>query len=615
MSTPTLLPAPRRLTQLPGSLPLQSGRFIRLLWTDPHYLLPAGRTLQQALRHTAGWEWPIIAGAGGPVDDIAATIRIDLRIARPQGYELAISPQGIEIAAHDPAGAFYAAQTLAQLIGLYPESLPAMLIEDWPDIPARGLMLDISRDKVPTFPSLLALIDELAAMKINQLQLYTEHTFAYRGHRQVWAQASPMTGQEILELDEYCRQRFIELVPNQNSFGHMERWLKHPRYLPLAEAPDGFDFPWGHHDGPFSLCPTDPRSIELIADLYEQLLPHFSSRMFNVGCDETFDVGQGKSKEECQKRGRERVYLDFLLRIYELVKKHGRRMQFWGDIILHRPQLIGELPKDMLALEWGYEANHPFERDGRLFKEAGVEFYVCPGTSTWCSIAGRTENAVGNLKSAAENGVRYGAIGYLNTDWGDHGHLQYLPASYLGYAAGAAYSWCWEANKDLPLTRALDHHVFRDRAGVMGKLAYDLGNVYLAIRRQRNNSTLLFWNLLGIKEREKEWEGAISRQEYDAAEQAIRQALAPIDRARMDRADAALIADEFRNAAAMLLHACRRGRWQLDASSENPPAMAAELSHIIGEHRRLWLARNRAGGLAESARRLENRLADYGGNV
>ena len=68
-------------------------------------------------------------------------------------------------------------------------------------------------------------------------------------------------------------------------------------------------------------------------------------------------------------------------------------MQFWGDIILHKPELIPELPKDVIALNWGYDADHPFEKETRAFADAGVPFYVCPGTSSWLSISGRTDNA------------------------------------------------------------------------------------------------------------------------------------------------------------------------------------------------------------------------------
>ena len=115
-------------------------------------------------------------------------------------------------------------------------ALPLLEIDDYPDFPARGVMLDVSRDKVPTMETVYGLVDWLAGLKINQFQLYTEHTFAYRQHPKVWAEATPFTSEDILALDAYCRERFIELVPNQNSFGHMHRWLKHPKYGHLAET-------------------------------------------------------------------------------------------------------------------------------------------------------------------------------------------------------------------------------------------------------------------------------------------------------------------------------------------------------------------------------------------
>ncbi|HEV2293253.1 MAG TPA: beta-N-acetylhexosaminidase [Tepidisphaeraceae bacterium] len=489
-----------------------------------------------------------------------------------------------------------------QLRRQYAIELPIGTIEDWPDFPVRGVMLDVSRDKVPTMATLFGLIDLLAELKINQLQLYTEHTFAYSKHRDVWRDASPMTAEEVRQLDKYCRARFIELVPNQNSFGHMERWLKHPRYESLAEKPEGFTFPWGtHHPGGFSLNPLDPRSLELVEGLYDELLPNFTSRLFNVGCDETFDLGLGKSKLECERRGKER-YLEFLLKIYDALKRRGRTMQFWGDIILHKPELISELPKDVIALNWGYEFDHPFDTEAAAFANAGVPFYVCPGTSSWLSISGRTDVALGNLKNAAQNGLKHGAAGYLNTDWGDYGHLQYLPISYLGLAAGAACSWCYETTRDASIAEALDLHIFRDAAGVMGKLMHDFGNVYQGIRERLKMSSRLFWTLVGGEDRLRLFKD-VTVEEYDAAEARINAALAPLDRAQMDRPDAQLIRDEVRNAAAMLRYACERGRRRLRENrlpGHNDPAAQS----IVKEHRRLWLARNRPGGLNSSVAHL-----------
>ncbi len=198
-----------------------------------------------------------------------------------------------------------------------------MIIEDEPAFKNRGFMLDISRDRVPTISTLKSLIDILAELKYNQFQLYTEHTFAYTNHEIVWKDYSPLTSQDILELDNYCKERYIELVPNQNSFGHMEKWLTHEEYKYLAEAPNGFIKPWGgEKSGPFSLSPAVPESIKFVNSLFDELLPNFTSTKVNVGGDETFDLGLGRSKELCENLGKGRVYLNFLLDIYKIIKKN-----------------------------------------------------------------------------------------------------------------------------------------------------------------------------------------------------------------------------------------------------------------------------------------------------
>jgi hypothetical protein len=524
---------------------------------------------------------------------------IDPSLAGPQGYQLTIKPAMSRLIAHDAAGLFYGEQTLKQLRRQFPNDLPCVEIRDYPDFQVRGVMLDISRDKVPTMETLFHLVDMFAEWKINQLQLYIEHTFAYAGHEQVWQHASPMTADEIRSLDDYCRARFIELVPNQNSFGHMEQWLKHPRYLPLAEAPDGADTPWGFRwKGPFSLCPTDPKSLELLADLYSQLLPNFTSRLFNVGCDETFDIGQGRSRAECDRRGVHRIYLDFLHRVNELVVRNGRQTMFWGDIILKQPELISQLPRDMIALNWGYEADHPFDTETVRFRESGIQFYVCPGTSSWCTIAGRTDNMLQNQRRAAEAGLKHGAIGYLNTDWGDYGHLQYLPFSYPGFAAGAAMSWCLAANRDLHLERALDLHAFADSSANFGGVACDLGNVYKRAGTPKSNRSRLFGILVPSSVHSDPMEG-ITRENFDATELAIDAAIQKLPNG------AEILHREFQNAAAMLRFACRKGRFFLDQSSANEHDLADELKEIIANHRTCWLSRNRAGGLEDSVARLD----------
>lgn len=607
-----LFPAPRQATWSGGTYALPAAGLILLDAPRAQELTPAAARLQRALA-AAGLRWEQSASASAPAELFTAVLRVaPQRVPQPQGYRLHITPAGITVEGHDAAGVFYGACTLNQIIAQSGGQAPQVEIQDWPDFAARGVMLDISRDRVYRMDYLYDLIDRLAGWKINQVQLYTEHTFAYRNHPLVWAKASPMTGEEILALDAFCRERFIELVPNQNSFGHMERWLIHAPYAPLAENNDWFDTPWGTKmKGPFSLAPENPGSIRLISSLYDELLPHFTSRMVNVGCDETVDLGTGASREICAARGAGRVYLDFLLKVYADVQRRGFTMQFWGDIILKHPELVAELPRDIIAMEWGYEAAHPFDHNCGQFAAAGVPFYVCPGTSAWNSLAGRTENALGNLLSAAENGLKHGAIGYLNTDWGDAGHWQTPPASYVGLGMGVAYSWALEANRGLDAAAAISRFAFDDPSGAMGRVAYDLGNVYRVSSLQVSNASVLFRALQTRLDKIGE-HGAPTAESLRAAREALHAAMAPLADARMERADAELIEREFLNTARMMEHAVRRAEL---AAQGGPGSLREDLyedmGEIIEEYRALWLERSRPGGLDDSARRLENAQADY----
>lgn len=602
----TLLPKPRRMQNLPGFFsPRAEGRIV---YPGSAALLTAACKLQESVWENCRKQWQLWAGSA--VGDPQCQAVISLGEMPLQGYRLRIEPESIQIVAGSPEGVFYAVTTLTQILSQSKDKVPACDIEDFPDFPHRGVMLDVSRDKVPTLSTLTALVDKLSSWKINHIELYTEHTFAYRNHPDVWAQASPITGEDILRLDRHCKDRFVELVPNQNSFGHLQRWLAMPRYRHLAECPDGFVDPWGMTRGPFGIDPTQPASVAWLSELYAELLPHFTSDKFNVGCDETFDLGQGKSKAMCAQKGKGRVYLEFLLKIYELARSHGRTMHFWGDIILHYPDLIADLPRDLVALVWGYEADHPFERQCSSFAQSHIPFYVCPGTSSWLSIAGRTDNCLQNLRNAAANGLEYGATGFLNTDWGDGGHWQYLPVSYLGFAAGAALSWCYEQNREEDFVSSLDLHAFGDANCVMGRLAYDLGNAYRKLP-ELPNSSILFHMVsrpdLATLSRE------IDEPMLREAEDYVEQTAAPLHTSRMAVPDASLIDAEFANAVRMQLHGIRRVKARIAhrEDAETGKTLAREMRVIMGEHRRLWSARNRPGGLHDSTRVMEKRLEEY----
>ncbi|MFO7898667.1 MAG: glycoside hydrolase family 20 zincin-like fold domain-containing protein, partial [Planctomycetota bacterium] len=216
---------------------------------------------------------------------------------RDQAYVLKVTKTEVVAAAETPQGLYYAAQTLRQLLQK-DGRIPCVTITDWPTYRYRGVMLDISRFRVPALDSLFERIERLAALKINVFQLYTEHTFVFRRHPEIGANCGSMSAEDIIALDEFCKEHFVDLNANLQSFGHHRHLLSIPAYNDLAER----------HDEPWTLCPVDERTYDLLDDLYAECLPAYSSPLFNASCDETWELGTGRSAEKAEAVGVGRVY-------------------------------------------------------------------------------------------------------------------------------------------------------------------------------------------------------------------------------------------------------------------------------------------------------------------
>jgi hypothetical protein len=547
----------------------------------------------------------------------------------PEGYALTIGKGGIEIAFHDTPGLRAAMATLRQLIREYGRRLPCVRIRDWPDFQRRGVMLDVSRGRVPKLETLLDLVDRLADFKINELQIYTEHTFAYRKYKSVWQGWGALTAKEMKRLDTRCRELGIDLVPNQNSFGHLRYFLEPPRVKQLAEVSQPYEDESGEFlRRPSTLAPNHPGTIPFLRRLYDELLPNFSSEFFNVGCDETWDLGRGQSKKLCQTKGKGRVYADFLNRVQKEVSRRGRRMMFWGDIILKYPQLIRKLPRKVIALNWGYEADHPFDREAALFAKSGIPFYVCPGTSTWMTLIGKHDNALKNLQRAAQAGRKHGAQGYLITDWGDGGHPQPLAVSWLPLAAGAAVAWCQKTFKESSLIPALSRDIFQERTGRVARAARQLGTAHRKLHFTEVNVTPLGAVIAAPPPETRElfcrnglkYYARIRARDIHAAMREVRKQLNVLERVMRDKSlslAGKILVRELELAARMAEQSCKLMLWQ-QARARGKTSRARQMARIAireliqldREFSAFWPQRNK-GTPAKCSEFLRWRIADY----
>lgn len=552
--------------------------------------------------------------AGAMTDD-PGEIEVALRGSLPpEGYRLTVPSGGpVRVEATDEAGAFYARRTLDQLRRRAPVGrLPVGEVEDWPDLPVRGVMLDVSRCKVPTLDTLEDLVDRLANWKVNHLELYLEHTFAYPGHDEVWAQADPYDARDVDRLRAYCAARHVELVANQNSLGHMERWLLHEKYAGLGIARGVQKGPFGLSMAPSTLDPASPAAFALVAELVATITGALPGTRVHVGLDEPWDLPAGRRAEW-------RTWLD---RLRALPALDGRELLVWGDMLAAHPELLERWPPGVTVCEWGYEANHPFGDRTQRLAELGVPHWVSPGTSSWMSIVGRTTNAIENCSNAVAAGLRSGAGGLLVTDWGDWGHLQPLVVADPGFAAAASMAWCFDTNSDLDagtVAGALDVDCFDDASRELGRAVVALGDLH---RRQPcvipNLSPLVLHLYLPQLPAGPALDPGLSPACYTEIIDALDDAVAGTRKSSPGTAHGRRAADDLLVAAALVRHAAGDGKARAEGDGHvgsiperRRLQLAEALGGLIDAHRARWVVSNRPAGLDESCQWLTHTRGCY----
>lgn len=349
-----------------------------------------------------------------------------VQIQNSEAYRLEIEENTISIYAAGDRGFYYALATLKILLAVYSAVLPQGSIEDIPDFKNRGLLLDVSRGKMPTLDYLKQLISMLSDMKYNILQLYCEDKLALDHHPLLGELTGAYTEAQIRELDEFCNAHFIELQPCIQTYSHMHSLLRLPGYSHLSENVDLFSFAAGNED-----------VYSFLEDEFSQVLPWFSCKTLNINMDEAYDIGTGFSKQAVEEKGRGRVLLAHILRVIEIARRQGAEtIQLWGDIVQKYPDLLPQLPEKTIVMEWNYNPLEKFETLAG-YQKIGREFWAAGGVSSWNSIFPRVYNSYINLTNLSSQAKDAGANGFLVTDWGDYGHMQPSGLSLYGYLIGA----------------------------------------------------------------------------------------------------------------------------------------------------------------------------------
>ena len=399
-----------------------------------------------------------------------------------EGYVLIADATSVVVAGRTAAGTFYGIQTLKQLVrgDAARAFIPGVSIVDWPTMRWRGVSDDISRGPVPTIDYIKRQIRNEAFFKLNLHSFYMEHTFASESHPLIGPAGGSLTPAEIRELVAYARRYHVELVPEQQTFGHLHKALRLEKYAELAELPNGD-----------VLSPQQPGTYALIGDWYKELNELFPGQFFHIGADETFELGEGQSKAEAQAKGVGAVYFEHLNRVRDLLKPYHRRLMFWGDIALHHPDLIGNVPKDMIAMNWQYGARDDYSATITPFKNAGLDQFVCPGAGNWNQIFPNLENSSKNIVNFVSQGQRAGALGMMNTTWDDDGEALF-EMTWYPVVLGAAASWQEGPVDIVQFDRDFDWSFYRSDGDHFVKATRALGSVVLMLNSGMTTDDL-FW--------------------------------------------------------------------------------------------------------------------------
>jgi hypothetical protein len=368
----------------------------------------------------------------------------------------------------------------------------------------------------------------------------------------------------------------------------MERWLRHDAYKHLAECPDGFEHPISGWRTFGSTLEPYEQSAAFMDALYTELLPNFSSSQIHIGGDEPWELGKGRSAGRVAREGKHRVYLDFMKQLFALTAKHGQCAQFWADIIMERPDLVPELPKEVIPVIWGYEADSPFAEQCHIVSEAGFrdQFYVAPGAGNWNSFSGRLDVAEANIQLAAEQGHAHGARGLLLTAWGDNGHHQPWCTLYPALILAAAATHGQTLSRSELATNIMDALFFPNAPSGNGAAICALGEIDARLPQPAPPNSFL-------------------HSAFFASETELPRLQKLVDAPALLKCADALDAIRTEGLDPEIALAVRLNRSSLERSLEQSPSEGK--ADLIEAFATQWRRHSREGGLAESIARMQSR--------
>ena len=356
--------------------------------------------------------------------------------ARPEGYALAVGPGGAVVAGHDPAGTFYGAQTVCQMLGRDSQGvfLAGSRISDYPTLGWRGAHLFVGDHALPFHKKLIARV--FSRLKMNALVLECE-----QARWDTVGKAAPSWAMSKADLKTevaFARRYGLAVTPLVNSVGHMPWAFEGGANLSLAEDPET----------PYAANVANPATDRFLFKLYDEVLDTFGSSALHIGGDEVALRGRYPYRSRAQFPTLADAYVAQVTRAHDHLKARHVRTLLWGDMLLASGEaadavsapsaaqargMRDRLPHDIVLTDWHYRGSGPFASLGAL---RGAGFGPIIG-ATWFE--------TGNIESFSRALAAGHERGLLETTWAgfnsSEANLSHDKSQFVAFVLAAECAW------------------------------------------------------------------------------------------------------------------------------------------------------------------------------
>ncbi|MCF6269021.1 MAG: family 20 glycosylhydrolase [Melioribacteraceae bacterium] len=463
-----IIPTPQRASFTEGTFNISEVKKIGIEKSEHKFI---ALEISKSLKNRFEIDSKVVSGSGDIKLKLVKNISEIIDLKAPlynQSYQLIITDKNITITAISNRGLFYGAMSLIQMIENVPTNeIRTGIITDYPDMELRGISDDISRGQVSNITNFKRIIDFIARYKMNVYMPYLEDMLEFEKYPSIGIGRGRLSKSEVKEIVEYATERYIDVIPAFQTLGHFENILTQKEFVDYAEFP-----------GAASLAVTEAKTYTFIEDMLNVVFELFPSKYINIGADESYDVGYGKSKELTKRVGKSKVHAEHYKKVFDICRKNGKKIMMYGDVILNHTKILELIPNDVTIIDWHYGANTSYPSTD-IFKDAGFKYIISPSVWNFRTTFPTYQIALPNIKTIIGDGLLNGSSGMINSNWGDYGAETFKEFVLFGYAWSAQCAWNYKASS----LSEFNNSFFADFFGVDD---YKLNSLYKTFSTQFN---------------------------------------------------------------------------------------------------------------------------------